>query len=234
MERSEKIDELAVALAKAQAQIGTAHKDSTNPYFESKYADYAAVKAACQEHLSTNGLSYSHLLSNDAGETLSCTTILMHTSGQYLASKMTLKPTQTTPHAFGSCATYMKRYMLLGIVGIATDDDDANQASFSPKSEARGATGHEQLASTMRKAISVFSAPKEEDKTSSNPAPTPAEIFNGASDKHANIIRNFLASKNAVHLLPEMMKRMVSKELRGSELIKAFSAIDPEAPDFKE
>lgn len=50
MERSEQINELAAALAKAQAQIRAATKDSTNPHFKSKYADLASVWDAIRRY----------------------------------------------------------------------------------------------------------------------------------------------------------------------------------------
>jgi hypothetical protein len=43
VERTESINELAVALAKAQAVIEPAPKDSLNPHFNSRFADLAAV-----------------------------------------------------------------------------------------------------------------------------------------------------------------------------------------------
>ena len=41
--QSDNINELAAALAKAQAEIGTVHKDQDNPYFKSKFASLATV-----------------------------------------------------------------------------------------------------------------------------------------------------------------------------------------------
>ena len=56
MEKSESINELAAALAKAQGQMEGAKKDSENPYFKSKYADLAAVVKAIRGPFSDNGL----------------------------------------------------------------------------------------------------------------------------------------------------------------------------------
>ena len=43
MQRSESINEIAAALAKAQAEIVAAEKNAENPHFKSNYADLAAV-----------------------------------------------------------------------------------------------------------------------------------------------------------------------------------------------
>ena len=57
METSENINEISSALAKAQGKIENATKDSSNPFFKSKYADLTSVWAACRKQLSENGLS---------------------------------------------------------------------------------------------------------------------------------------------------------------------------------
>ncbi len=46
MTRSDSITQLVTALAKAQAEMAGAKKDSENPHFRSKYADLAAVRDA--------------------------------------------------------------------------------------------------------------------------------------------------------------------------------------------
>ena len=49
--RSEKIGELAKALAKAQKVIKNAAKNKTNPHFKATYADLAAIWDACRDPL---------------------------------------------------------------------------------------------------------------------------------------------------------------------------------------
>src|SRR3972149_5942258 len=57
MQRSETIGKLAEALSKAQGELKGATKDSSNPYFKSRYADLSSVWEACRIPLSTNGLA---------------------------------------------------------------------------------------------------------------------------------------------------------------------------------
>ena len=47
--QSETIGALAAALSKAQADITGALKDSSNPFFKSKYADLASCWDACRK-----------------------------------------------------------------------------------------------------------------------------------------------------------------------------------------
>lgn len=128
LQRSEEIGKLAEALAKAQAGIRFAVKDATNPHFKSKYADLAAVWEACREPLSTNGLSVAQFPSAE-GAKVTLTTVLMHSSGQWISQDLTMTAAQNTPQGIGSAITYARRYALSAVVGIAQDDDDGNAAT---------------------------------------------------------------------------------------------------------
>ena len=131
MTHSEQINELAAALAKAQGQIEGAKKDSINPHFKNRYADLASVWDACREALTTNGLSVVQSAENcEAG--YGVTTMLLHTSGQWMRGTLYLKPAKDDPQGAGSVLTYARRYALAAMVGIAPEDDDANAASQKP------------------------------------------------------------------------------------------------------
>lgn len=122
-EHSDSIDQLAGALAAAQAEMTFAKKDSTNPFLKSKYSDLASVWDAVRVPLTKNNLCVTQL---PTGETL--TTVLAHKSGQYIASTMPVKTgrndARNDAQAYGSALTYARRYALSAIVGIAQDDDD--------------------------------------------------------------------------------------------------------------
>lgn len=129
MNRSENIAELASALAKAQGEMRFAAKGNVNPHFKSKYADLASVIEAIREPLSRNGLSHSQLCREGENGAVIVDTLLMHSSGQYIASSLTLRPQKNDPQGVGSALTYARRYALQGICGLASDDDDGNAAS---------------------------------------------------------------------------------------------------------
>jgi hypothetical protein len=127
MLKSEEIKDLAAALAKAQGEIKGAVKDSSNPFFKSTYADLASVWEACRGPLAKNGLSIVQApMPSDYG--LCLETILIHASGQWIASVLPIKAIAETPQAHGSAITYARRYALAAIVGIAPEDDDAEAA----------------------------------------------------------------------------------------------------------
>ena len=131
MNQSESIAELSAALAKAQGIMEGASKDSANPFFKSKYADLASVWDACRKPLSDNGLSVvqtSDLLPEHP-DMVCIETILCHASGQWIKGRLAVKPVKSDPQSVGSCITYLRRYSLQSMVGIAPEDDDGNAAS---------------------------------------------------------------------------------------------------------
>lgn len=142
MKHSESIKELATALAKAQGDMQDAKKDSDNPYYNSKYADLAAVWRACRSALSKNGLSVSQGNELINGQ-LHLISLLMHESGEWLRSEMILplpdpdaveynKAGKTVKknmlQAIASAMTYVRRITLSGLVGVAPDDDTDDDA----------------------------------------------------------------------------------------------------------
>lgn len=128
MKRSESIGAIAGALAKAQGEMEGAAKGNVNPHFKSKYADLASVWDACRGPLSKNGLSVLQPVSAD-GAKVTVTTILAHSSGEWLEESLTMTAQQNTPQGVGSAITYGRRYGLASMVGIAPEDDDGNAAS---------------------------------------------------------------------------------------------------------
>lgn len=151
--RSKDINELAKALCFLQGEMQKAIKDTTNPFFKSKYADLSSIWGVCREPLAVNGLSVTQGCDVFDGKDYLVTT-LMHNSGQWVSSRFQLTPVTNKPQDWGSAVTYARRYMLAAILGVVTDDDDGNVASGNkspnppevkqPKQETRTA---EQLAS---------------------------------------------------------------------------------------
>lgn len=125
--QSEQINELAAALAKAQAGITGALKDSANPFFKSRYADLASCWDACRKQLTDNGLSVIQTTEVQDSHVVVVTT-LAHASGQWVRGVLPVKAKDDGPQAQGSGITYARRYALAAMVGLAQIDDDAEAA----------------------------------------------------------------------------------------------------------
>lgn len=136
MNKSESIKALALALCKAQAEMGGASKAKENPFFKQKYADLPAVVMAIKEPFANNGLSYAQFPIEDNGR-IGVETILMHESGEYLSNSFTVQLTKQDAQGAGSAITYCRRYGLQAVAGIPSEDDDGNNAQNKAQSPRR-------------------------------------------------------------------------------------------------
>ena len=128
MNKSEAINELAAALAKAQAKIEGAIKDRTNPAFRSQYADLGAVWDAIRGPLTENGLSIAQF-PRAVQNGVEVETLLMHASGQFVSDVFWVPCAKADAHGYMAAATYARRGALSAIAGVAPVDDDGNEAS---------------------------------------------------------------------------------------------------------
>lgn len=155
MQTSQEIKNLAIALSKAQREIDSAKKTTSNDYFKSKYADLAEVWNAIREALTKNEIAVIQTPTATFGEyvkrtikidkgkgnppeyreitereaTIHVETRLVHSSGEWIEEKLSLMPNKNDCQSLGSAITYARRYSLAALAGVTQDDDDANLAS---------------------------------------------------------------------------------------------------------
>jgi hypothetical protein len=127
-DQSPELGDLAKALALAQGEMEPALKDSTNPDFDSKYATLASVIDASRGPLSRNGIAILQRVSTRPGF-VSVTTHMIHGSGQWVSDRAELAVAQKNAQAAGSAITYLRRYALSALVGVACEDDDGAAAT---------------------------------------------------------------------------------------------------------
>ncbi len=140
------------ALAKAQTEMGKALKTAVNPHLRSKYADLGAVMEACFDALHNNGFAiFQPCGSDDRGQYVA--TILAHESGDVLESRVHLIIGKNDMQGLGSAITYARRYGLLGMAGIAPEDDDGEAAKPKrPQNDDRLPPGHNDALDVIRTA----------------------------------------------------------------------------------
>lgn len=127
MQMSETITHVATALCKAQGQIDDATKTGLNPVFKSKYADMAAVRSVIREPLAVNDLAVVQGPRRADGG-IEVETMLIHKSGEWISEAVFIPVTKWDAHGVGSAITYGRRYGLMSILCIASEDDDGNVA----------------------------------------------------------------------------------------------------------
>lgn len=126
---------IAAALAKAQAEMGKAIKESTNPAFRSKYADLGNVMDACLPALNRHNIAVIQPIVSDVDGRF-VKTILIHESGETLECAVPLIVGKNDMQGLGSAITYGRRYGLMSMAGIAPEDDDGNAAAKNVQSSA--------------------------------------------------------------------------------------------------
>jgi hypothetical protein len=158
-ELSTSIAALTAALVKAVADMKNPLKESTNPHFRSRYADLAAVRDAVVPVLARHGLAVMQMPTDvpgpDGTYLPALSTVLAHTSGEYVKSTVLLRPVKLDPQAIGSAVTYARRYGLLAVVGLATEDDDGNDATRPGQETAPDYVLVKSLEKTLRAASTV-------------------------------------------------------------------------------
>jgi hypothetical protein len=136
---SDSINELATALAAAQAEMKNAALNRINPHFKSKYADLAGIRDTVTPALTKHGLAVVQGTDTTDGGIV-VVTRLLHKSGQWMESRFPIA--YDKPQTMGSAYTYARRYSLSAMCSIsADDDDDANAANEKPVAPVMASVG---------------------------------------------------------------------------------------------
>lgn len=177
MTKSEQINELAAALAKAKAAFKDIKRTAQNPFYKSVYAPLENIIAATDPALSAQGLSVTQL-----PEAEGLTTMLLHTSGQFISSLYPIRPVKDDPQGMGSAITYARRYALSAILGVASEvDDDGNDGS------GKQPPGKAQPAPVKQPPATPPPADDDLDTALGTRPPEPAPVDLAAADKKAEI-----------------------------------------------
>ncbi len=153
METSQELQQLAEALAKAQAELSPVPFDSNNPFYKSRYASLSAVIAEVRKVLPKHGLSIvqtptSHM---EFGVFYAgVETMLIHDSGEWIKSTVSVPVVATelievftkrfnkdgdayyaSPNILqeaGKIITYLRRYGIVSILMLSAEEDlDGNE-----------------------------------------------------------------------------------------------------------
>jgi hypothetical protein len=140
MKSSEQTDQLAAALAIAQASFDRVIKDATAKIpgkdgkagYSYSYAGLPTTLDAIRPSLAANGLSHaSEATGSETAAGINITTRLMHSSGQWIEAGPLFMPCKSAPQDAGSAISYGRRYQLQALLGLAAEDDDGCEAQAS-------------------------------------------------------------------------------------------------------
>jgi len=123
--------ELYAALAKAQGAFQPIIKNreveimmKTGGKYRFRYADLEEINSKTRPALSANGLALIQPIQHgQTGPVLVC--MLTHAAGGVLTSELTMPGLRDVadPKAFGATITYLRRYLVSAMLGVAADDD---------------------------------------------------------------------------------------------------------------
>jgi hypothetical protein len=136
MKKSEEINELALALNKAQSEMGGAVTDANNPFFKSKYADLGSIIKVIKPPFANNGLSYSQFPITEESR-IGVETVIMHSSGQFISNEFTMNVPKADPQSAGGVISYCRRYALQAVCGVPAVDSDAEDFMVNARVEER-------------------------------------------------------------------------------------------------
>jgi ERF superfamily len=132
---SDSIACLAAALAKAQTELTNPEKSSIatippngfgEPERSFRYAPLSSGLEIVRKTLGEHEIAVVQTTAiNDITGSVNLTTLLAHSSGEWIASDWPVCPISetTNPHRMGAALTYARRYALFTLVGIAGEDD---------------------------------------------------------------------------------------------------------------
>lgn len=117
--------DFASAIAAAQADMSNAVKDSKNPHFKSNYASLQAVRDIVVPAFNKHGIAVLQPVDGADGF-MTGRTLLMWKDQTIEMGNCTLPIAggRNAAQAIGAAATYLARYQLRGVGGIAVEDDD--------------------------------------------------------------------------------------------------------------
>ena len=123
MKTSETIQELSKALVKASGELKNPVKNAVNPHFKNRYADLTSIIEVSRKTLAENGLAVIQGVECE-GALVRVQTRILHLTGEWIESEITMQSESANPQKIGSAITYGRRYGLSAILGISADDDD--------------------------------------------------------------------------------------------------------------
>lgn len=118
-------------LFEAKKEIGKISKDSTNPFYKSKYFDINQLLEHVEPILQKHGLLILQPIMENKLRTIIVDVNNDEGTKDNVYSELELT-NQTDPQKIGSEITYYRRYTLGSILGLQAEDDDANATVKQP------------------------------------------------------------------------------------------------------
>jgi hypothetical protein len=113
-------------------------KEGKNPAFKSKYVTLDSILDTLRPILTSNGLMLTQ--GSQQPETMQTVTVesrIIHTSGEWISTTVTIPVTKPDAHGLGSALTYGRRYSVSALLAISADEDDDANGAIAPREDYR-------------------------------------------------------------------------------------------------
>lgn len=120
------------AIAKTHTATVSSEKDGKWTKYSYNYADLSDIMSAIRPVLAECSLAVTQPIELRENGTLILRTSILHSDGSAIHSMLPLPAPTGKPQAFGSALTYMRRYALSSLLGIASEEDDDGSAAEQP------------------------------------------------------------------------------------------------------
>ena len=117
------------AMSEFRASVGNISRNRQG--HNSKYADLAHTLNQVKDKLAANGLSHTWKTDQGENQLITVTCCVTHIQGHQECTSMSANPdtsgAKNSIQAIGSTITYLQRYTLFSLLGLASTDDDDGQ-----------------------------------------------------------------------------------------------------------
>jgi hypothetical protein len=129
---SETVVKIFQALISFQAEVKPAEKNGKNPFFSSSYSTLQDVFESIKPGMKLNKLGViqsPELYETQEGKFIKVVSRVIHESGEWIEGEVSASLKDANPQTIGSAISYLRRYSLISLFGIASEDDDDGNAA---------------------------------------------------------------------------------------------------------
>lgn len=217
-ENGGEMGKLASALAKAQAAFLPVEKTRTvkvkmraeagGGTYSFSYAPLDTVLAATRPALAANGLALTQLIVHEE-----LVTLLMHEAGGSLEARSAL-PKLAKMQDLGGAITYLRRYAIQAILGVAAEEDDDGNAAAGNAREITDEERHEAEFLAAKAAKSAAPSPAKTVPERAAAAGKPVAAAATAARKEAELpghVKRFFAVASEHGISEEDQKKILAE-----------------------
>lgn len=130
MKRSEEFADIIKTIYETGNIIGKVKKDGTNPHYKSRYATLNSLLDAIEGPMEASKLFLTQV---PEGENKLTTLVYHSPSNQWIEFTSEAPLAAQNAQGVGSLISYLRRYSIMSLFHLGTEDDDGNAASKVPQ-----------------------------------------------------------------------------------------------------